>query len=151
MFNLDKITNENNKEHNKKWPYISNHSYRTLIIGGYGAGKTNALLNLISPQDDIDKIYKIFTKDLSEPDEFSINRRENPGMKHLNASKAFTECSNTVYDVYEDIDDFNSTRINGYRKSNILLLFITQSYFSVPKEGRVNSIHYLIVKINSKE
>ena len=57
MFNLDEIANENNKEHNKKQPYIPNQPYRTLIIGGSGAGKTNALLNLISPQDDIDKIY----------------------------------------------------------------------------------------------
>ena len=46
MFNSDDITNENNKDHNKKWPYIPNHSYRMLMIGGSGSGKTNALLNL---------------------------------------------------------------------------------------------------------
>ena len=45
MFNLDGITNENNKEHNKKWPFIPDHSYRMLIIGGSGSGKINALLN----------------------------------------------------------------------------------------------------------
>ena len=39
---------------NKKWPYISDHSYRILKIGGSGSGKTNALLNLIKEQDDID-------------------------------------------------------------------------------------------------
>ena len=47
MINLDDITNENNKEHNEKWPYISHHSSRLLIIGGSGSGKTNTLLNLI--------------------------------------------------------------------------------------------------------
>ena len=57
MINLDSITNENNKEHNEKWPYIPYHSYRTLIIGSSGSGKTNTLLNLIKEQDDIDKIY----------------------------------------------------------------------------------------------
>ena len=31
-------------------------------------------------------------------------------MKHLNDSKAFIEFSDNVYDVYEDIDDYNSTR-----------------------------------------
>ena len=41
MFNLDAITNENSKHHNKKWPY------RILIAGPSGSGKTNALLNLI--------------------------------------------------------------------------------------------------------
>ena len=53
MFDLDAITNENNKDHNKKWPY------RVLIIGPSGSGKTNALLNLIQKQDNdlTDKIY----------------------------------------------------------------------------------------------
>ena len=57
MINLDSITNENNIEHSKKWPYIPDHPYRILIIGGSGSGKTNTLLNLIKEQDDIDKIY----------------------------------------------------------------------------------------------
>ena len=54
------------KAHNKKWPFIPDHPYRILIIGGSGSGKTNALLNLISQQDDIGKIY-LYAKDLSEP------------------------------------------------------------------------------------
>ena len=57
MFNLDDITNKNNKKHNEKLPYIPDHLYRILIIGASGSGKTNALLNLIKGQDDIDKIY----------------------------------------------------------------------------------------------
>ena len=57
MFNLDDITNENNKEKNKKWLYIPDHLHRTLNVGGSGLGKTNVLLNSISQQSDIDKIY----------------------------------------------------------------------------------------------
>ena len=57
MVNLDSFTNENNKERNEKWPYIPDHPYRCLIIGGSGWGKTNTLLNLINEQNDIDKIY----------------------------------------------------------------------------------------------
>ena len=57
MINLDGITNENNKEHNEKSPYIPDHPYRVLIIGGSGSRKTNALLNLINEQDNIGKTY----------------------------------------------------------------------------------------------
>ena len=56
MIKLDSITHENNKERNEKWPHIPDHPYRILIIGASGSGKTNALLNLINEQDDIDKI-----------------------------------------------------------------------------------------------
>ena len=48
MLNLDDITNESHKELNKKWPFIPDHPYRILIIGGSGSRKTNALLNLIN-------------------------------------------------------------------------------------------------------
>ena len=45
MINFDSITNENNKKHNEKWPYVSDHPYRVLITGGSGSGKTNILLD----------------------------------------------------------------------------------------------------------
>ena len=110
MFNLDNVTNKNNKEENIKWPYIQDHPYRILIIGGSRSGKTNALLNLISQQDDIGKIY-LYAKDLSEAKyEFLIGKREDTGIKHLSDSKAPIECSNTMDDVYENINDYNPTR-----------------------------------------
>ena len=106
MFNLDNTTNEKNKEDNKKWPYIPDHPYRILIIGGSRSGITNTLLNLISQQDDIDKIY-LYAKDLSEPKcEFLIKRCEDAGINYLNNSNAFIECSNTMDDVYENTDDY---------------------------------------------
>ena len=64
MFNLDDITNENNKEHNKEWPFVPDYLYRILIIRCSGSGKTNTLVNLIKEQDDTDKIY-LYAKDLS--------------------------------------------------------------------------------------
>ena len=65
MINLDNIANNDNKGHNEKWPYIPDHLYRILIIGGSGSGKINTLLNLIKEQKGIDKIY-LYAKDLSE-------------------------------------------------------------------------------------
>ena len=66
MINFDEYTNENIIEHNSKWPYIPDHPYRILIVGGSGSGKTNALLNLINNQPDIDKIY-LYAKDPYDP------------------------------------------------------------------------------------
>ena len=65
MINLDNIVNNNNEKHNEKLPYIPDHPYRVLIIGGSGSGKTNILLNLINEQKYIDQIY-LYAKDLSE-------------------------------------------------------------------------------------
>ena len=107
MINLGSITNENNKKHNEKWPYISDHPYRILIIGGSGSGKTNALLNLINEQKDIDKIY-LYGRDLSEPKyKILIKKREDEGRKHLNDPNAFIECSDTMDEVYENIHSYN--------------------------------------------
>ena len=113
MINLDSITNENNKKHNEKWPYIPDHPYRILIIGGSGSGKTNALLNLIKEQDYhdvIDKIY-LYARDLNEPKyQFLIKKREDAGIKHYNNPNPFIECSNTMDDVYKKINDYNPIR-----------------------------------------
>ena len=178
MINLDSITNENNKEHNKKWPNIPDHLYRIIITGGSGSGKTNALINLINEQNDIDKIY-LYARDLNEPKyKILIKKRKDAGIKHLNDPNAFIECSNTMDDVYENINDYNPIRkikkliafddmiadimtnkrfraiikelFIRCRKLHISLVFITQSYFSVPKDVRLNSTHYLIMKINNR-
>ena len=174
MFNLDDITKENNKEHNKKWPYIPDHSYRILIIGGSGLGRTNKSNKIIKEENDIYKIY-LYAKDLSESkDECLIKKREDAGIKHLTDPNAFIKCSNTMDDVYQNINDYNLSRkrkivfddmiadIMGNkkfqaiikelfmrcRKLNISLVFITQSCFFVRKDVRLNSTHYL--KINNK-
>ena len=118
MINVDSITNEKNKEHNEKWPFILDHPYKISIIGGSVSEETNALLDLISQQDDIDKMY-LYAKDLSETkDELLIKKREDAGIKHFKDPNAFIECSNTMDNVYEMIDDYNQNR-----KRKILIVF----------------------------
>ena len=178
MINFDDYTNENIIEHNSKWPYIPDHPYRMLIIRGSGSGKTNALSNLINNQQDIDKIY-LYAKDPYEKKyQYLINKREKVGLNHFNDPKAFMEYSNDMQDVYKNIEDYNPIKkrkvliifddmiadminnnklnpivtelfIRG-RKLNISIIFITQSYFKVPKDVRLNSTHFFIMKILNK-
>ena len=178
MINFDDYTNENKTEHNPKWPYIPDHPYRLLIVGVPGSEKTNALLNLINNQADIDKIY-LYAKDPYEAKyQYLINKREKVGLDHFKDSKAFMEYSNDMQDVYKNIEDYNPGKkrkilivfddmiadminnknlnpvvtelfIRG-RKLNIYIIFITQSYFKVPKNVRLNCTHFFIMKIPNK-
>ena len=87
MINVDGYANENKTEDNLKVPYIPDHPYRILVIGGSGCEKLNALLNLINNQHDIDKIY-FYAKDLYEAKyHFLIKKRESTGLKHFNDPK----------------------------------------------------------------
>ena len=91
MINVDDYPNENKTESNENWPYILDHPYRILIIGGSGSGKANTLLNLINNQPDINKKY-LHEKDPYEAKcQFLINKRESTGLKHFNDPKAFIE------------------------------------------------------------
>ena len=178
MINFDEYTNENKKEHNLHWPYISDHPYRILIIGCSGTGKTNALLNLINNQSDIDKIY-LYAKDPYEDKyQYLINKRECVGINHLNDPKGFIEYSNDIHDVYKNINNYNPNKENKVMivfddmiadmisnkklnsivtelfirctKLNTSLVFISQSYFKFPKDVRNNSAHFFIMKIPNK-
>ena len=179
MINFDDYVNEDKTEHNKNWPYIPDHPYRILIIGGSGSGKTNVLLNLIENQPGIDKIY-LYAKDPYEAKyQYLINKREGVGINHFNDPKAFIEYSNDMHDVYKNIDDYNPDKENKIlivfddmiadmihnkklnsivtelfirdRKLNISLVFIIQSYFKVPKDVRLNTSHFLSQKLQTKE
>ena len=133
-------------------PCIPNHSYRMLIIWGSGSGKTIALLNFISNEPDIDKIY-LYAKDPYETKyQFLINKSE---------SVRFIEYSNDIQDVYKSIDEYNIDKerkilkvfddmiadmVNIKKPNSVVIeLFIrgrklsSQSYFKVPENIRLNT------------
>ena len=148
------------------------------MIGGSGSRKTNALSNLIHNQPDVDKTY-LYAKDPYEAKyQYLINKREKVGLNHYDDPKAFIEYSNDMQDVCKNIGEYNTDKerkilivfddmiadminnkklnsivtelfIRG-RKLNISLVFITQSYFKVPKDVRLNSTHFFIMKIPNK-
>ena len=135
-------------------------------------------MNLINDQPDIDKIY-LYTKDPYEAKhQYLINKRKKVGLDHYDDPKAFMEYSNNMQDVSKNIEDYNPRKnrkalivfddmvtdmINNKklnpivtelfirdRKLNISIVFITQLYYKVPKDVRLNSTHFFIMKIPNK-
>ena len=169
---LEDTTGSSSSERND-WPF------RMLIIGLSGSGKTNTLLHLINNLHPIDKIY-LYAKDIHEPKyEYLINKREQAGIKNLNDPQAFIEYSDDMNNVLNDINNYNKNRDKKVlivfddmiadieynknfkriikelfymaREINVSIVFITQSYFRALKDAKLNSTHYVIMKINNKK
>ena len=121
----------------------------------------------------------MYAKDLEEPKfQFLIRKREKAGAKVLKDAAVFIEYSNSMDDIYDNIEGYNKMRKRKvliifddmisyfksdkkaqqvlkelfirYRKRNISLCFLAQSYFSVPKDVRLNCTHYIMFKLNNK-
>ena len=175
MLNLDNIISNKKKSssENDGWPF------RMLIIGPSGSGKMNTLLHLINNFHPINKIY-LYAKDTDEKKyQYLISKREQAGIKNLNNTHVFIEYSNDMNDVLEDINNYNKNRDKKVliifddmiadimrsekfkaivkelfircRKLSISIIFITQSYFRTPKDVRLNSTHYILMKIGNKK
>ena len=77
---------------NVNWPYIPDHPYRILVIGGSGSGKTNVLLNVIKPrQPDTDKICLNIKDPLESKYLLLIKGREKVGIEIIKNPKTFTD------------------------------------------------------------
>ena len=126
----------------------------------------------------MNEIY-LYAKDPDEAKyQLLINKRESTGLKHLNDSKAFIRYSNDMDDICKNIENYNPNKKRKIlivfddlivdtlsnkklspietelfikrRKLIISLVFITQSYFAVPKNIRLNLTHYFVMKTSSK-
>ena len=175
MLNLDKICN-NKCDEDENWPF----RMLIIGPSGSGKTNTLLhLINNLNKTTPVDKIY-LYAKDLSELKyEFLINNRKNAGIKHFNDPTAFIEYSDDMNDVYADISSYNKKRENKVlivfddmiadieynkifkkmikelfyrgRKMNISIVFIMRCYFRALKNVRLNSTHYILMKIGNKE
>ena len=138
------------------------------------------LLNLIKyQQPDIDRIYLYVKGALESKYQLFINGREKVRIKNLKNPKAFIDYSQTIDDVYENLEDYNPTKKRrvlivfddkiedmesnkklspvvtelflSERKLNILLAFISQSCFKVPKTIRLNATYFILKLPNKRE
>ena len=180
MLNLDRIVSNKNTSSSEDTTESSfsernNWPFRMLIIGPSGSGKTNTLLHLINNLHLIDKIY-LYAQDIHQPKyEYLINKREQAGIKNLNDPNAFIEYSDDMNDVLDEkknrdkkvlivFDDMiadieynkNFKRIikelfYRARKISVSIVFITQSYFRALKDARLNSTHYILMRIGNKK
>ena len=92
--------------HNLNWPYIPDHPYRILIIGASGSEKTNVFLKLIKHQwPDIDKIYLYIRDSFDSKHQLLVNGKEKIEIEILENPKAFTDYSQTVDDLHENLED----------------------------------------------
>ena len=144
----------------------------------FGIWKNKCIIKLNKYQPDIDKIY-FYVKDPYEYKyQYLISICEKVGLKRFNDPKAFIEYSNDMCNVYRNINYYNPDKENKIlivsddmiadmiqnkklnsintelfirgRKLNISLGFITQSYFKVPKDFRLNSTHLFVTKMLRK-
>ena len=129
-------------------------------------------------QDQEKLIIYLYAKDLEEPKyQLLINKREKAGINFNNDPTAFIEYFNSMDDILSNIEDYNKRRKRKVliifddmvshvmsdkksqqilkdlfircRKLNISICFLTQSYFSVPKDVRLNFTHYILFKLNN--
>ena len=178
MINFDDYTNEKKQSiiQNDHLFQIIHAEY--LLWEALDQEKQNALLHLISNQSDIDKIY-LYVKDLYEAKyQYLINKREKVGLDLFDDPKAFMEYSNDMQGVYINTEDYNPNKkrkilitfhdiiaemINNKklnrtvtelfirnRKLSISVVSITQSYFKVPNDARLNYTHFFNMETSNK-
>ena len=141
--------NPNFKDHKLNLPF------RMLIIGGSGAGKTQTLMNLIRVMNGTFNNIHIITKNKKEPLYEYLESKVDHG---LTITEGIDSAPN-LDDFYRTeqslivMDDLvlekNQKQLEQYfiraRKLNCSLVYLSQSYFAVPKMIRMN-LNYLIIK-----
>lgn len=166
---IDKKYTDNSKYYNPNAHLgLPRHPFRALIIGGSGSGKTNTCLNIIFKGKNFEHIY-LFAKTLDEPlykalidtyenagkmtrqnlITYSTDAKDVPNLKDIDDSKQNLFIFDDMITLSKnEHNPINEMFIRG-RKSNCSVVYISQSYFGIPKIIRLQANFLVLKKINS--
>jgi ABC-type dipeptide/oligopeptide/nickel transport system ATPase component len=146
------------KAHN---PHFNIHGlklpFRMLIIGGSGSGKTQTLMNIIHNMNDTFNDIYVITKNKQEPIyEYLEDKLGGKGVSVVEGignapdlDKDINKKDQTLIVMDDLVLEANQKPLEEYfiraRKQNCSLIYISQSYYAVPKMIRKN-LNYLVIK-----
>ena len=156
------------KQYRNHCKYMPQHPFRMTIVGPSNSGKTNILIHIIKTCQNFDKIY-LYAKKLDEPlYQYLIKHWGDIGTRYgLNLIEYSNDISQTI-----DVDQIDENKQNLLifddmvtekhlkgveelfirgRKQNASIIFISQSYFSIPKNIRLNCDYFVITKMGNKK
>ena len=146
---------------------MPNHPFRMLMIGGSGSGKTNILMNMIVRYLDFDKIF-IYTKHLDQDkykwlQNFFQSMEDDPDIQavadlpiavfktHIKDMIPLEKLDKTKKNliIFDDmlLEKDQRPMIECYirgRHANASVIYLSQSYFSTPKDIRLNCTSFII-------
>jgi len=144
------------QSHNPKFKdHKLNLPFRMLIIGGSGAGKTQTLMNLIRIMNGTFNNIHIITKNKDEPLYNYLESKLDTGLTITEGIDSapdldeFDKKEQTLIVMDDLVLEKNQKQLEQYfiraRKLNCSLVYLSQSYFAVPKMIRMN-LNYVIIK-----
>ena len=155
-----------NKKFNQLYSFMPNDTFRMLICGNSGSGKTNLLYHmLIKPLLYCDKIY-LYAKNLEQEKYQNLMKEMNEGSEEAGynvmevSNDAIIPINHLPYENNQKIiifDDYvcekNQREIVDYfiqgRHKNCSVIYLSQSFYKTPIDIRLNCSHYCIYEFPS--
>ena len=107
IINFDIITGINKKKHDTNQPSTPDHPYRILTAGGFVSGNTNALLDLINCQPNIDRIFFDAKDPYERKQQPTVSKRENVDLKYFKDRESCVKYLSDMNGVYKNTEEYN--------------------------------------------
>ena len=164
--NYDNDGEDANKKFKQLYPFMPSETFRMLICGNSGCGKTNSLYHmLIDPLLYYDEVY-LYARNLEQDKYKSLNKKMREmshkfGYEILNVSNdEITPVTEMDYEdnqklvIFDDyVCDRNQRQIIDYfiqgRHKNCSVIYLSQSFYKTPKDIRMNCSHYCLYEFPS--
>ena len=160
-------TNTKNKKFKQLYSFMPYDTFRMLIRGNSGSGKTNLLFHmLIEPLFYYDKIY-LYAKNLEQEKYQNLMKEMNEASNEEAGYKIMEVSNDEILPIthlpYEEnqkiiiFDDYvcekNQREIVDYfiqgRRKNCSVIYLSQSFYKTPRDIRLNCSHYCIYEFPS--